>query len=231
MFFIDYTPTKLTIAQTDETPPELARNTERFTVSDPTDLDAIGGDLMMRCLTLLGHPVGDKLPPESSDLAFGLMGEATLPLSIGSDDEETEAAPPTTEKKIRKPRKKDLPASESSTTSSEPGATAPSSEAKETTMSDKTPNTKKKAAKKKTAAKAKAKTKTAPKTKVKTTGPRGEKTLAVKKLLERKSGCTRKDILDLTGWPAVSVQTMAKAAGLKLRKEKEKGKATVYYGS
>lgn len=63
------------------------------------------------------------------------------------------------------------------------------------------------------------------------TGPRGEKTLAVKALLERKSGCTRKDILDKTGWPAVSVQAMAKAAGLKLRKVKEPGKATVYFGS
>lgn len=82
---------------------------------------------------------------------------------------------------------------------------------------------KKKVAKKKVAAK-----KTATK---KSTGPRGEKTLKVKSLLERKNGCTRADILEATGWPSVSVQAMAKATGLKLRKTKEKGEATRYYGS
>lgn len=61
--------------------------------------------------------------------------------------------------------------------------------------------------------------------------PRGEKTLAVKKLLERKNGCTRAQVLEATGWPAISMQAIAKNCGLKLRKQKEQGKVTVYFGS
>lgn len=83
----------------------------------------------------------------------------------------------------------------------------------------------KKMAKAKKAAKKKAATKKG------ATGARGAKTLKVKALLERKSGCTAQDIRDATGWPAVSVPAMAKACDLKLRKEKEKGKPTRYYGS
>lgn len=84
-----------------------------------------------------------------------------------------------------------------------------------------TMKTKKKAAKKKAAKK------TAPK---KASGARGEKTLKVLAMLQRKSGCTRKEILDATGWPTVSVQSMAKAGKLKLEVEKEKGKPMRYYG-
>lgn len=61
-------------------------------------------------------------------------------------------------------------------------------------------------------------------------GPYGEKTLAVKKLLTSKNGCTRKDILDATGWPTVSVQAMAKNLKLKLSVKKEPGKLKVYFG-
>lgn len=62
--------------------------------------------------------------------------------------------------------------------------------------------------------------------------PRGDsKTQKVGVLLKRAGGCTRADILKATGWPAVSVQQMAKTCGLKLRKEKEPGKPIVYYGS
>lgn len=88
---------------------------------------------------------------------------------------------------------------------------------------------KKKAAKKKVAAKKK----TAPKTKTKraSTGPRGDKTLEIKRLLLRKNGCTRKDVLASTGWKAVSMQAMAKACGLKLRQEKVKGTPISYFGS
>lgn len=58
----------------------------------------------------------------------------------------------------------------------------------------------------------------------------GSKTGVVAELLKRKSGCTNADILGATGWPTVSVPQMAKAAGLKLRKVKEKGEPTRYYG-
>ena len=61
-------------------------------------------------------------------------------------------------------------------------------------------------------------------------GPRGEKTLEIARLLQRKNGVTRAEILEYTGWPSVSVQAMAKAAGLKLTKSKEKGSPTSYFG-
>ncbi len=57
------------------------------------------------------------------------------------------------------------------------------------------------------------------------------KTEAVARLLKRKNGCTTAEILAETQWPAVSVPQMAKANGLKLRKEKVKGQPTRYFGS
>jgi len=48
-------------------------------------------------------------------------------------------------------------------------------------------------------------------------------------LLQRPEGCTSRDILDATGWPAVSVPAIAKASGLTLRQEKD-GRVTRYYG-
>jgi Protein of unknown function (DUF3489) len=49
-------------------------------------------------------------------------------------------------------------------------------------------------------------------------------------LLKRNSGCTAKDVLEATGWPSVSMPAQAKAAGLKLKKEKKKGESTRYFG-
>jgi len=49
-------------------------------------------------------------------------------------------------------------------------------------------------------------------------------------LLTRPAGCTGRELLDATGWPAISVPATAKASGLKLRKEKV-GKVTTYYGT
>lgn len=87
--------------------------------------------------------------------------------------------------------------------------------------------------KRKTMAKAKKKAakKKATKAKNGTSAPRGEKTLKVKALLERAKGCTSAEVKEMTGWPAVSMPAMAKACGLKLRKEKVKGKPTQYFGS
>lgn len=62
----------------------------------------------------------------------------------------------------------------------------------------------------------------------------GSKTQAVAALLKRAKGASRAEILEATGWPSVSVQAMADAAGLKLstnKKEKEKGEPLRYFGS
>lgn len=57
------------------------------------------------------------------------------------------------------------------------------------------------------------------------------KTDVVAKLLQRANGCTTADVLAATKWPAVSMPQMAKAAGLTLRKEKNKGELTRYWGT
>lgn len=49
-------------------------------------------------------------------------------------------------------------------------------------------------------------------------------------LLTRPEGTTAKEILDATGWPAVSVPAIAKASKLALRQTKD-GKATRYFGT
>lgn len=49
-------------------------------------------------------------------------------------------------------------------------------------------------------------------------------------LLTRAEGATTKEILDLTGWPAVSVPQLARSSKLTLRQEKD-GKVTRYYGA
>lgn len=61
--------------------------------------------------------------------------------------------------------------------------------------------------------------------------PRGQsKREQAAALLQRPEGCTSKDILDATQWPAVSVPAVAKASKLALRQEKE-GKVTRYWGT
>ncbi len=70
----------------------------------------------------------------------------------------------------------------------------------------------------------------APKAKTKAPkGDHGAKTAAIGKLLARKNGCTTADVLELTGWPSVSMPAIAKNLKVKLRKEKEKGARTRYY--
>lgn len=58
----------------------------------------------------------------------------------------------------------------------------------------------------------------------------GSKAALIADLLLRAEGCTTKDVLAATGWPAVSMPQQAKVAGLLLRKEKVDG-ATRYWGS
>jgi hypothetical protein len=73
---------------------------------------------------------------------------------------------------------------------------------------------------------------TAVKTKAsgKTKSGKGTKLALIASLLLRDGGCTTPDILKACGWPSVSVPAMAKAAGLKLRKEKD-GRALRYFGA
>mgnify|MGYP001263606364 CR=1 FL=1 len=49
-------------------------------------------------------------------------------------------------------------------------------------------------------------------------------------LLTRPNGANAREIMDATGWPAVSVPALAKASRLTLRQEKD-GKVTRYYGT
>lgn len=52
---------------------------------------------------------------------------------------------------------------------------------------------------------------------------RGSKLETIVKLLTREGGCTAKEVLAATDWPAVSMPQQARAAGIKLRKEKRDG--------
>lgn len=75
-------------------------------------------------------------------------------------------------------------------------------------------------------------TQTAPKAKKAAAGARtGTKLVKIVELLSRKQGCTTAEVLKATGWPSVSMPQQAKAAGLKLRKEKKSGEVTRYFGS
>lgn len=53
----------------------------------------------------------------------------------------------------------------------------------------------------------------------------------VAELLLRPQGCTTADILEATGWPAVSVPQQARSSGLVLRSEKLKGSPTRYWAT
>ncbi len=74
--------------------------------------------------------------------------------------------------------------------------------------------------------------KPAAKTKAATPKKKGEsKTDMIGSMLKRKNGCTTKEVLAATGWPAVSMPQQAKAAGLKLKKVKAEGQPTRYFAA
>lgn len=56
------------------------------------------------------------------------------------------------------------------------------------------------------------------------------KAAKVAAMLQRPEGCTNKEVLKATGWPTVSMPAQAKAAGLKLRKERTDA-GLRYYGT
>lgn len=58
----------------------------------------------------------------------------------------------------------------------------------------------------------------------------GSKAEMVGLLLLREEGCTKSEVLAATGWPSVSMPAQARAVGLTLVKEKDKGKPTRYWG-
>jgi hypothetical protein len=64
------------------------------------------------------------------------------------------------------------------------------------------------------------KSKKTTKAKKATNGSGKAKSEQIAALLRRAKGCTRADVLALTGWGAVSMQAQAKAAGVKLKIDK-----------
>lgn len=56
----------------------------------------------------------------------------------------------------------------------------------------------------------------------------GSKLALIAEMLRRKNGCTAEEVKKATGWPAVSMPTQARLAGLKLFKEKV-GKHFIYF--
>lgn len=62
-------------------------------------------------------------------------------------------------------------------------------------------------------------------------GDKATKVAIVANLLTRSGGCTRVDVLKATGWPSVSMQQQANAAGLKLAITKNKGEPKRYAGT
>lgn len=56
-------------------------------------------------------------------------------------------------------------------------------------------------------------------------GPaKDSKAAMIGNMLRRKNGCTSKEVLKATGWPAVSMPAQAKLVGVKLKKVKEDGR-------
>jgi hypothetical protein len=60
----------------------------------------------------------------------------------------------------------------------------------------------------------------------------GSKQAIVAKMLVRKRGTTSEEVRKATGWPVVSMPSLAKAAGIALRSEPIKGRRALrYYGT
>jgi cytoskeletal protein RodZ len=135
-----------------------------------------------------------------------------IPVAEGAEQEQDAAAP---KSKKKSKAKKKAEAKPSRLAPQEAGHNAAQQE-KENTMTTKT----KKSAKKAKAPKA-TKAKTAKKATAKRTKGGTGKTAKVIAML-RNGGCTRAQILKATGWKAVSVQQLAKSAGVKLKVSDER---------
>lgn len=134
-------------------------------------------------------------------------------------------------KASKKSAPKELQSSANDATSVPSGDNAGNSSSKGTTPGKQDTEMAKSKAKSKSKAKAKSRGKSTPRKAGSGEVRKGSKTEMVKNLLMRKNGTTRKEILEKCEWPAISVQAIAKSCGLKLTKEKEPGKPTVYRGT
>ncbi len=211
MYVIEYDAKNLAIVKYEDEMaiPTIAVNMRRARIGAEADLEGMDGDLLLRVHNALSGKTDDALPPDPAHAVWGLLeAVSSFPIEVG--DEDRPVAPPT--KKAAKRNKKKLQATNASTTSVQPDNSSDDGGKNMATKS----NGKGGKGKGKAAAKV-AKPKKAAGAK---TGPRGEKVLKVKALLERKSGCTANDVKAATGWPSVSMPAMAKACGLKLRSEK-----------
>ncbi len=150
----------------------------------------------------LGITVPEDLTVDFDTVLVGKAVCASLANLIGvaeAPEEEHSAASPPKTKKPKKAKAKEKEADAPATAATQ-----------ESTMSK--PTAKKKVAKKATAKKKTAAAKNGHATK------RGDsKTAKVVALLKHAGGATRAQILKATGWKAVSVQQLAKSAGLKLK--------------
>lgn len=153
---------------------------------------------------------------------------AFMPTPSASEPEIIDGIPPFLQVKNREPLTPELQASaDARSAKAREDKEAKEAAAKEHDMATKA---KKKTTKKTAAAKSGTKAKPA----AKAAKPRkagelrpGSKNAMVAELLRRAKGCTTADVLEATGWPSVSMPAMAKAAGIKLLKEKN-GKVTTY---
>lgn len=226
MYVIEYDAKNLAIAKYEDEMaiPTIAVNMRRARIGAEADLEGMEGDLLLRVHNALSGKTDDALPPDPAHAVWGLLeSAASFPISIS--EPQAADAPPI--KKIAKRSKKKLQSTEQPTTSLQPDNSSDDGGKNMATSKSKGGKGKGKAAAKKAA--------TPKKAAGAKTGPRGEKVLKVKALLERKSGCTANDVKAATGWPAVSMPAMAKACGLKLRKEQIEGTKDVrahfrYYG-
>lgn len=234
---IDYTATALNVHK--GATPELPTKFKRATIDNLEELSALDKGLLLRIGNHVMGTNAETFPEGGEPMVWDSleqMPEGTAEFVSAKPETDTSVSAPV---KADKPKKNGNKAEKKSAKKTDKPlqsapddgkSSAPGNNAGVTTERKMANKATKKAAKKKVAAKKKTATKKNGAKKV-STGARGEKTLKVKALLMRKSGCTRKDILDATGWPSVSVQQMAKATSLKLRKEKEPGSPTVYFGT
>lgn len=208
----------------------LKTNHKRATFASEEEMGAVPSDVLLRLGNHLLSTDAEIFPENGKPILW----DALQNLPEGINELIADAPASTTSKKKKKT---DLQSDTDDGTSASPGDAAGGTQEDE--MKNKAGSkgksaVKKKAVKKAAKKKVAAKKNAAPQTPSTRTGTGGKsgKTAEVKRLLLRKNGATRADILGATGWPSVSVQQIAKNTGLKLRAEKdEKTKRMVYYGT